>query len=176
MHTSLLEAAAMPPLDLILYVGFPYAVIVLFVAMTLKRYITDKYSFSSFSSQFLENRHHFWGSVPWHIGILALVVGHGVAFLIPKGVLLWNAIPIRLWILELSGLIFAIVALTGLFNLIFRRITDAKVRVVTSKMDWVILSLLLVQVLTGIYVALFDRWGSSWFASVISHYLQSLFL
>jgi nitrate reductase gamma subunit len=32
--------------------------------------MTDRFSYSSYSSQFLENRRLFWGSVLWHYGIV----------------------------------------------------------------------------------------------------------
>lgn len=174
---SLFVAAAqagLPPDD-VLFIVFPYIVLVVFFVMTIWRYVKEKFSYSSFSSQFLENTHQFWGSVPWHYGILALVAGHLIGFMFPREVLWWNAVPARLYIMEVGALIFGVTALIGLVNLIIRRATDARVRAVTSRMDVLVLILLLLQVLSGIYVALFTRWGTSWFASVLSPYLWSLF-
>lgn len=162
-------------MDDLLLVVFPYIVIVLFLVMTIWRYVTSKFSYSSYSSQFLENQHQFWGSVPWHYGILALTLGHLIGFAFPREVLWWNAVPARLYIMETGALIFGVTALIGLVNLIIRRATDARVRAVTSHMDVLILVLLLLQVLSGLYVALFSRWGTSWFAGVLSPYLWSLF-
>jgi nitrate reductase gamma subunit len=45
---------------------------------------------------------------------------------------------------------------------------------VTSHSDWVLYVLLLVQVASGVYIAVFHPWGSSWFAAAISPYLWSL--
>jgi nitrate reductase gamma subunit len=163
------------PLNDVMFVVFPYVVLALFFFATIWRYIKEKFSYSSYSSQFLENSYQFWGSVPWHYGILALTVGHLIGFLFPREVLWWNSVPARLYIIELGALIFAVVALIGLVNLIIRRVTDARVRAVTSKMDVIILLLLLLQVVGGIWVALTARWGTSWFAAVLAPYLWSLF-
>ena len=163
------------PLNDVLFVVTPYVVLALFFTMTIWRYVKEKFSYSSYSSQFLENSYQFWGSVPWHYGILSLFAGHLIAFALPRELLWWNSVPARLYIIELSALIFAVVTLIGLVNLIIRRIIDPRIRAVTSKMDVIILLLLLTQVGTGMWVALTARWGSSWFAAVVTPYLWSLF-
>jgi nitrate reductase gamma subunit len=104
------------------------------------------------------------------------MMGHVVAFLFPAEILLWNSIPIRLLILEVTALVFGLLALIGLIALIYRRTTNLRVRAVTTKMDIFILFLLLIQVVTGVGNALFLRWGSSWYAAALVPYLRSLFL
>jgi nitrate reductase gamma subunit len=164
------------PLNDVLFIVLPYVVLALFFFATIWRYIKEKFSYSSYSSQFLENSYQFWGSVPWHYGVISLFAGHLIGFLIPREVLWWNSVPARLYVLEMAALIFALVTLIGIVNLIIRRAIDSRVRAVTSKMDVIILVLLLLQVITGMWVALTARWGSSWFAAVVAPYLWSLFL
>ena len=60
--------------DLILFGVFPYVAVALAVAVGSYRYLVDRYSWSSHSSQFLESRLLFWGSVPWHYAILAILL------------------------------------------------------------------------------------------------------
>lgn len=160
--------------DLILLVVFPYLAIVLFLMMTIYRYRSQKFSYSSLSSQFLENQKHFWALVPFHYGIIVVLAGHLVAFLIPREVLAWNSVPLRLYILEAAALTFGILTLVGLVAIIVRRINNPKLKMVTSVADWIVLSIILVQVFSGLYVALFHGWGSSWFAASVSPYLWSL--
>lgn len=155
-------------------IGLPYIAMFVFLIGSIWRYTRTKFKYSSLSSQFLEGRQLFWGSVPFHIGILFIFFGHLTAFLIPRSVLLWNAQPARLIVLELSAFIFSIAVLIGLVNLIIRRASNPRIAIVTSKMDWAILGLLLLQVITGLWVAYSFRWGSSWFASVLSPYLWSI--
>lgn len=161
-------------LDQVLFGVLPYVAVVVLVLMTIQRYRQQTFSYSSLSSQFLENRHHFWGLVPFHYGILVIVVGHIVAFLIPRGILAWNSHPLRLYVLELSALIFALFTLVGLLALMVRRWNNSKLRVVTSASDWVVYALLLVSVVSGIYTALVYPWGSSWYAASAAPYLWSL--
>lgn len=152
----------------------PYVAMVLFLVGTIHRYRNETFTYSSLSSQLLENKHHFWALVPFHYGIIAVITGHIVAFLVPRQILLWNSRPLRLYILEVSALIFGISTLVGLFAIIARRLTDPRVRVVTSRADWILYGLLAVQVFSGVYVAVFHRWGSSWFAASAAPYLWSL--
>lgn len=162
-------------LDEALFIGLPYAAIVLFFYATIRRYVSSRFSYSSYSSQFLENKKLFHASVPWHFGIIALFLGHLIGFLIPRGVLWWNSVPARLYVIELGALIFAVLALVGLGLALHRRFTNKRLNVVTTKMDILILVLLLIQIGTGIWIAIFHRWGSSWFAGVMAPYLWSLF-
>lgn len=161
-------------LDKFLFVGYPYASLALAVAVSLLRFRWRPYSYSSLSSQFLENKQLFWGSSLWHWGILWVLTGHLVAFLVPSRILAWDAQPLRLYLLELSGLAMALLALVGVVALLVRRGTSSKIRVVTSHADWAILGLLLLQVTTGIDTALRYRWGSAWYASNAAPYLWSL--
>jgi len=152
----------------------PYLATAIFFLVTIQRYRTEKFSYSSLSSQLLENRRHFWGTVPFHYGILVVLAGHVVAFLLPRTLLAWNGTPWRLWVLEASALAFGLLTLFGLVQAILRRLTDHKSRNVTSVSDWIIYGLLAVQVTTGILVAWLHGWGSSWFATTLSPWLWSL--
>lgn len=163
-------------LDQLLYGVFPYVAIIVAIVGTIWRYVSDPFSFSSLSSQFLENRKLFWGSVAWHYGILVVLGGHLVAFLIPRTILAWNGHPVRLYVLEASALAFGFLCLWGLVMLIYRRLSSDRIRVVTSPMDIVLLLALLTQIVAGLWVAIFYRWGSSWYAAFAVPYLKSVFL
>jgi nitrate reductase gamma subunit len=160
--------------DVVLFGAFPYAAVILAVLVGVYRYVTDRFSYSSFSSQFLENRALFWGSVPWHYGIILILLAHIFALLLPG---VWAALiaePTRLYILEVIGLALALSALVGLVLLIVRRLTSARITSVTSVMDWVLLANLLAQVALGFWVALFYRWGSDWYLHTAVPWLISL--
>ena len=161
-------------LDQFLFAILPYMVAITFLPVTIQRYRSRGFSYSSLSSQFLENQQHFWGLVPFHYGILVVVAGHFVAFLMPKQLLAWNTQPLRLYLLEVTGLVFAALSLIGLCAALVRRFTSSKVRIVTTTRDWVLFGLLLTQIASGIGVAIFHPWGSSWFAAAVTPYLWSL--
>lgn len=162
-------------LNYVLLVLLPYLALGFMVFGTIYRYRKHGFSVSSLSSEFLEGRKLFWGSQPFHWGLLFLFFGHLIAFLVPQGVMAWNSHPLRLLILEISAFSFGLAVLFGLCALIYRRFGNARIRTVTSKMDIALLAVLLLQVVTGLYVAYAYRWGSSWFAAVLTPYLWSLF-
>ncbi len=161
-------------LDPVLFIAFPYLAIVLAVGMGLYRYFRDRYSYSSFSSQVLENRLLFWGSIPWHYGIVLILLAHVLGLLFPG---LWAALlgePNRLYVLEVTGLALALFAIVGLIGLVVRRLVRSRPFAVTSPMDWAQVVLLLAQVVLGFSVAFFYRWGAMWYLYTAVPWLSSL--
>ncbi|HJW09037.1 MAG TPA: respiratory nitrate reductase subunit gamma, partial [Holophagaceae bacterium] len=163
-------------LNTFLFVGLPYLMLALAVAVSVLRFKVKPFTYSSLSSQFLENEQLYWGSNLWHWGILWVLLGHLFAFVMPRTLLAWNAQPLRLFLLESSGLAMALLALVGILGLFARRLTNARIKAVTSVMDLVLLGFLLLQAGTGIDTAIRFRWGSSWYASIAVPYLRSLLI
>jgi nitrate reductase gamma subunit len=161
-------------LDVLLFGVFPYVALVLFAAGTIERLLHHPGSLTSRSTQFLENRQHFWAMVPFHYGILFVIAGHLVAFLTPRAILGWNASLVRLYTLEATGLACGLLAAAGLALALVRRASVATVRTTTAAFDWIVLVLLLVQIVSGVGVAIAYSWGSSWFAAVATPYLWSI--
>lgn len=162
--------------DQLLFGVLPYIALLIGIFAPIIRYRYQRFKFSSISSQFLEGKELFWGSVPWHYGIIGVLTGHFIGFIFPKQVLLFNSIPVRLVILEVTGLAMALLALLGLILLIIRRFENKRVKVVSTKSDYIILFVLLIQVLSGIGIAISYRWGSNWYASSMAPYLKSILL
>jgi len=158
----------------LLFVIFPYIALSVCVIGSVYRSIYRPFTISSLSSQLLERRKLYWGSISLHYGILIILLGHLLALLLPRGLMLWNAVPVRLYLLELTGLALGIWALAGLAILIYRRFTTRRLWPVTTRMDWLVLILLLVSVITGVWTATAYRFGSYWFTAVFTPYLWSL--
>jgi len=161
-------------IDLLLFYVLPYLALFVFFLASIMRYRSQAFTYSSLSSQFLENQQHFWALVPFHYGILVVLTGHFVAFLIPRGILLWNSHPLRLYILETTALTFGILTLVGISASIWRRLAADKTRIVATPMDWLIFILLIIEIAAGVATAVLYPWGSSWFASTATPYLWSL--
>ena len=157
------------------FVLLPYIAIISLIFGSIYRYRFHGFQGSSLSSQLLENNLLFFWSRPFHWGIIVLFFGHLIAFLIPATVLAWNGNPVRLYILEISAFAFGIISIVGLTVLIIRRIQVKRIRLVTTRMDVFVYVILSVQLITGLYTAFFLRWGSSWFALVLTPYLRSIF-
>jgi len=159
----------------ILFVIFPYISLTLFITVSIYRSIYRPFTISSMSSQLLERKKLYWGSISFHYGVILVLLGHLLALLLPQSLRLWNNVPIRLYLLELTGLALGIWALVGLCILLWRRLSERRIRVVTSPMDVIVLIFLLVSMVTGVLVATLYRFGTFWFTAIFTPYLASLF-
>lgn len=162
--------------DYFLFVGLPYIALFSLIVGVIYRFRSNQYSISSLSSQFLEKEKLLWGSVPWHIGIIVILLGHIVAFTVPSFLHALVSNVRILYTFEAIGLTFALFALCGLVILFIRRLRNARIQAVTSNMDLVVLSLLTVQILLGILTSTLFRWGASWSTHTLAPYMQSIFL
>ena len=161
-------------INFVLFGILPYVALAIAIVGLVWRYRTNQFSYSSVSSQFLENRQLFWGSVPWHYGIILILLGHLIGILFPSSVTAFNGVPVRLYILEGSGLALGLLVLVGLVFLLLRRGTNQRIRAVTSSMDLVLLLLLLLSIVTGVGTAIFYRWGSGWYVQTAPPYFRTL--
>lgn len=161
-------------IDIFLFIGLPYIAIIVAIIGCYRRAKHSKYSMTTRSSQFLEDRQLLWGSTPWHIGIIVVLLGHLVAFLLPS---VWAAIlsvPLALFVVEAIGVACSLLALAGLGVLIYRRITSARIQAVTTTADLAVVVLLFAQVLVGVLSATHFRYGASWSTGTVVPYLWSL--
>lgn len=161
-------------IDLFLFVGIPYMAVAVAIGGGIVRYRTDRFSYSSQSSQFLENRSLFWGSNAWHYGILIVLFAHLAALVIPGGWATLIAAPTRLYVLESIGVGLGLLAFLGLLILVLRRLLNLRVARVTSRADWLLLAVLLSQVGLGLYISIVYRWGSDWYLHTAVPWLRSL--
>jgi nitrate reductase gamma subunit len=160
--------------DVVLFVVFPYLAVTLAVGGSLFRYLTNRFSYSSLSSQWLESKWLFWGAAPWHYGIVPVLLIHLGAFVVPGVMARLHGTPMTLYLSELAGKVLALLAFTGMVTLIVRRLTRSKLRAVTTPMDWVVLVLLLNQVFLGLWTGFFYRWGAAWFIHTATPWVASL--
>ena len=106
----------------------------------------------------------------WAIGIV--VVAHVAALTFPEHVLRWNHDPIRMLLLESAGAAAGAVSLAALLAIGARCGPSARGR--TSPWDVIAWTLLLIDLASGVGVAVAFRWASSWSAVTVAPYVQSL--
>jgi nitrate reductase gamma subunit len=112
--------------------------------------------------------------MPWHFGIIIVLLAHLTGFLVPRVVEALLANQTFFLTLENVSLGLGLLALSGIIVLIFRRATAERIRPVTGIADWVLLILLAVQAATGLYISIFVRWGYQWYHYTAVPYLYSL--
>ena len=161
-------------LNVFLFVVLPYAALALFLFVTPYRYFSNRLTWSAYSTQFLEQKALYWGSNPWHYGIIPVVLAHFLGIIAPGPMRTILANQRALIFLESVGLGLGLFALFGCLVLMVRRAKTPMLKPVTSAVDWVLLFLLTVQAATGVYMGLFMRWGSQWYLHTAVPYLHSL--
>lgn len=149
----------------------PYMAFALLVVGSFRRFRAMRYTVTTSSSQMLESRLQYWGSVSWHYAILLVLLAHLAAIFLPGLVTATLSAPGRLVAVEVTGLALGLTALWGLLVLGIRRFT---LRGETTWLDWAVMVLLLVQVATGVYTSVAARWGYAWFPHVATPWLASL--
>jgi nitrate reductase gamma subunit len=156
--------------------GLPYASLAIAVVGVVHRFRNHGSSLSTSSTQFLENDRHFWSVVPFHYGILVVLAIHLVCWGLPWIVLWWTASGLRLILLEIVAVTAGVTALVGLVVGVHRRWTVSVLGPVTGAVDWLVLAVVGVQVVTGLLIAVAHPWGTPWLAAAGAPYLRSILL
>ncbi len=124
-------------LDVLLWVVLPYVTIAVFVVGLIWRYRYDKFGWTTRSSQLYEGRLLRIASPLFHMGILAVMMGHVVGLMIPES--FTHAIGLsesayHFFAVSL-GAVAGAATLSGLALLIYRRRTVGPVFAATTKND-----------------------------------------
>ena len=101
-------------MDAFLFGVFPYLAVAVTVVGAFRRFRTMRYTVTTSSSQMLESRLQYWGSVSWHYAILLVLLAHLVAIFLPGLVTAALSSPGRLVAIEVTGLALGLTALWGL--------------------------------------------------------------
>ncbi len=132
---------------------YPYIALAVFVVGSLIRYDRDQYSWKTGSSQMLESKMLRKGSMPFHVGIIAVLAGHFVGLLTPHQV--WDFLhvtaPMKQIFAMAMGGFFGLICFYGLTILIIRRFTNDRVKASSSAMDNLILVLIYIQLIMGLF-------------------------
>lgn len=161
--------------DNFLFIAFPYIALTLAIGVGIYRRLRRPYTYSSLSSEILEKRKLFWGSVPFHYGLALILLVHLLAAFLPGPAAWLLGGQIRRLILELTGMALGLYTFFGLVVLIVRRLAPKSlVQAATTYMDGLILFVLLVQIGSGIAIAIFDRWGGLWYLRTAVPWFWSL--
>jgi nitrate reductase gamma subunit len=134
-----------------LFVVYPYICLAVFLMGSLARFDRDQYTWKSDSSQLLRSRGMKWGSNLFHAGILFLFVGHSVGMLTPHAVYEHFISPANKQMLAIvAGGVAGTFCFIGLSMLIWRRMTDPRIRLTSHRTDLAILWILWVQLSLGL--------------------------
>ena len=130
---------------------YPYIALSVFLIGSLVRFDTDQYGWRSKSSQLLRRRQLIVGSVLFHVGILGILLGHGVGLLTPVAVFEFLGIShtFKQMMAIVVGGLFGTMCFIGLVMLLHRRLFDSRIRKTSSISDIAVLLLLFAQLTLG---------------------------
>jgi nitrate reductase gamma subunit len=139
-------------LNTLLFGIYPYIAIAIFIVGSIVRYDREQYTWKTGSSQLLESKELKKGSFAFHIGIIAILLGHFVGLLTPSEI--WHLLGIEASHKQLIAMgvggFFGLICFYGLTILIKRRLYNPRVRATSSTMDIAILLVLYVQLILGL--------------------------
>lgn len=138
-------------LDWLLFDIYPYICLAVLLLGSLVRFDREPYSWKSDSSQTLRQQQLRMGSNLFHYGVLIVILGHFVGFLMPESLVLWLMSPTQHMLLAMViGGLAGVVAIIGISILIFRRLYYRRVRGNSRKWDITIVIMLWLQLALGI--------------------------
>jgi len=138
-------------LDFLLWIAIPYAAAAVFVTGHFWRYRRDQLGWSARSTQLMERKLLRYGSLLFHLGMLAVLGGHVVGILIPAS---WTeALAISDGTYHVmsaaGGVLFGTAMLAGFGILMYRRTRVRRVKVTTTRTDVLTYVVLGVAIVTG---------------------------
>jgi len=134
-----------------IWVVLPYVALAVFAVGMFWRYRYDRYGWTTRSSQMYESRLLRWGSPLFHYGILLALGGHVIGLLVPESWTSAAGISETTYhvVAVALGTVAAIMVVTGLTILIYRRRTVGRVFTVTTRMDKLMYVVLAAVILLG---------------------------
>jgi nitrate reductase gamma subunit len=161
-------------MNILLFILLPYASVLILIIGSAYKYKFQKNDL---------NKIRFLKEIPlFHLGLAILIFGHIIGFLIPSYVLAWNGQHMRLLIIEIGAFGLGLATLFSLIIFLIRQIkqtfdTDHKTlydNLLPFLKSILLYLILLILIISGLWIANFYRWGSSWYAGVMTPYLRSL--
>ncbi|MGH7102161.1 MAG: respiratory nitrate reductase subunit gamma [Acetobacteraceae bacterium] len=147
----------MTPLHEFLFGIYPYICLAVLFLGCLVRYDREPYTWKSDSSQTLRRRELRLGSNLFHYGVIIVIIGHFVGFLIPDPWIDWFLTATDHQLLAMIvGFPAGMVALVGLSILLARRLRDPRIRRNSRKWDITVVLFLWVQLALGLSTVWFS--------------------
>jgi nitrate reductase gamma subunit len=137
-------------LNTLLFQFYPYLALAIFAIGCWARFDHAAYTWRTGSSQLLSGKWMRLGSNWFHVGIIAILLGHFVGLLTPH----WAYEPFissshkQLLAMGIGGL-FGAICFVGIVILLGRRLFNPRIRATSSRRDIVVLVLLFAQLMLG---------------------------
>ena len=136
---------------------YPYAALLICLVASIIRYDRDQYTWKTGSSQLLRKDGMRKYSNMFHVGVIFILLGHIVGLLTPASIYHhFISSEAKQMVAMGMGGIFGTICFIGLTGLLKRRLTDPRIRVISTTSDIMILIMLYVQLILGMISILFS--------------------
>ena len=138
-------------LDHFLFGLYPYICLAVFFLGSWIRFDRDQYTWKSDSSQLLRSGNLRWANNLFHIGVLFLFFGHFVGLLTPH--FLYEpfiSAGHKQLLAMVSGGVAGVLGFIGVSMLLYRRLSDARIRATSKTSDIVLLWIFWFQLALGL--------------------------
>ncbi|MBL3600510.1 MAG: respiratory nitrate reductase subunit gamma [gamma proteobacterium endosymbiont of Lamellibrachia anaximandri] len=132
--------------------AYPYLAGAIFLLGSWIRFDREQYTWKADSSQLLSNKNMRLASNLFHVGILGIFFGHAFGMLLPHSWFLAMGISDvgHQYIAIYAGGIFGVMCLIGAAMLVYRRVTNVRVKAVSRNRDTFVIAWLLATVALGL--------------------------
>ena len=153
---------------------WPYVAVMSVLVGAIVRGLAARRPGSDLREEFVASLECFWSDARWRSGVAAILAGHLVIAFFPAAILSWNRSPARLLLLEISLLAAGVLASAGLIGLLRHNVGRWRERSGAAYTESMLLALVTITTVSGLLLAVLDRWASSWAAVTWPSYLASV--
>lgn len=140
--------------EFLLWIILPYLAIAVFLVGLWWRYRADQFGWTSGSTQIFEQKILGWAGPAFHYGALMAIGGHVIGLLVPKA--FTEAIGVSentyRWFSAIAGAVAGAICVVGFVGLVYRRVTNVRVRRTTSRTDLAVYALLVILIGLGCWM------------------------
>ena len=164
--------------ETVIFVILPYISLTILVVGLIWRRRTDRYGWNARSTQLLESKTLRFGSVLFHLGVLAAIGGHVMGLLIPESWTSAVGITDSMYhvVAVIGGISAGTAVIIGFAALIYRRIRFPRIRLTTTNMDIAVFGLLAFGIVTGMLATLTNIGDSVHYRESVAPYFRQLFM
>jgi nitrate reductase gamma subunit len=159
----------------ILYQISPYAAVLLFGAgMAIRYYRLAGDVMNANRPRSIQSSDRSGAGRLLRLSLILLLLGHAAGLLFPHWIQVWNGVPYRLYLIEVSAFVIGVSALAGWGLVIWRHLKQSDEPIAMQAADAVFYALLFMLLLSGSLTAILFRWGSAWGVQTLTPYALSL--
>ena len=157
-----------------LFHAWPMTAIAVCAAGVLVRALAMRDGTHAARLAFRHARRVFWSGRVLTVGLALLLAGHLAGLPFPRAILAWNRGPARLYLLEGVAFGAGLASFAAWLRATWRHLRRADAPVIVELADSLFLAMVFLAIASGLGMAAFHRWSSSWGIVTMRPYALSI--